>query len=268
MTFVSNLRNRERLVGTWVALSDPAIGEISAHLEFDAVVIDGEHSTNSIETVTEIARAVDAADAAGACESETQTDTGTIVRLSENDSTEIKRVLDAGVDGVMAPMIDTPEDARALVEATRYPPDGVRGVGFGRANEFGLAFPEYVDRANDELVTIAQIETKSGLENVEEIVAVDGLDGLFVGPADLSAALGRFGETESDEFLAAVDRILEAGHEVDKPVATLAFEDEEIERWVDRGFDFVLAGVDIDYVKSGGRRAKAAFDDAIAERDE
>ncbi|ELZ03469.1 HpcH/HpaI aldolase family protein [Natrialba asiatica] len=263
MTFVSNLRNRERLVGTWVALSDPAIGEISAHLEFDAVVIDGEHSTNSIETLTEIARAVDAADAAGADES----DTGTVVRLSANDSTEIKRVLDAGVDGVMAPMIDTPEDARALVEATRYPPDGVRGVGFGRANEFGLAFPEYVDRANDELVTIAQIETESGLENVEEIVAVDGLDGLFVGPADLSAALGRFGETESDEFLAAVDRILEAGHAVDKPVATLAFEDEEIERWVDRGFDFVLAGVDIDYVKSGGRRAKAAFDDAIAERD-
>lgn len=261
MTFVSKLRSRERLVGTWIALSDPAIGEISGQLGFDAVVIDGEHSTNSLESLTEIARAVDAA-TTGA-----DADPGTIVRLSENDPTEIKRILDAGVDGVMAPMIDTPDDARALVEATRYPPEGVRGVGYGRGTEFGRAFPEYVDRANEETVAIAQIETEAGLENVEEIAAVEGLDGLFVGPADLSAALGIFGETDGDEFLAAVDRILEAGHAADKPVATLAFEEAEIERWVDRGFDFVLAGVDIDYVKAGGRRAKAAFEDAVGKRD-
>ncbi|WP_436344830.1 HpcH/HpaI aldolase family protein [Natronorubrum sp. FCH18a] len=260
MTFHSALRDREPLVGTWVALSDPAIAELSAHLEFDAVMIDGEHSTNSIETITEMARAIDAADV--------DTDPGAIVRLSENDPTEIKRVLDAGVDGVMAPMIDTPEDARALVEATRYPPEGVRGVGYGRGTEYGEAFPEYVERANDELVAIAQIETEAGLENVAEIAAVDGLDGLFVGPADLSAALGIFGETAGDEFLEAVDRVLEAGHAADKPVATLAFEEDEIQRWVDRGFDFVLAGVDIDYVKAGGRRAKAMFEDAMEKRDE
>ena len=255
MSFVSNLRSRDRLVGTWVALSDPAIAELSALLEFDAVMIDGEHSINSLETITEMARAIDAADA--------ETDPGTMVRLSENDPTEIKRVLDAGVDGVMAPMIDTPTDAETLVEATRYPPEGVRGVGYGRGTEFGEAFPEYVDRANDETVAIAQVETEAGLENVEEIAAVDGLDGLFVGPADLSAALGVPGETEDEEFLAAVDRILEAGHAADKPVATLAFEEDEIARWVDRGFDFVLAGTDIDYVKAGGRRAKAAFEDAV-----
>ncbi|ADB62876.1 4-hydroxy-2-oxovalerate aldolase (plasmid) [Haloterrigena turkmenica DSM 5511] len=259
MTFHSALRDREPLVGTWVALSDPAIAELSACLEFDAVMIDGEHSTNSIETITEMARAIDAADV--------DPDPGAIVRLSENDPTEIKRVLDAGVDGVMAPMIDTPEDARALVEATRYPPEGVRGVGYGRGTEYGEAFPEYLERANEDLVTIAQIETEAGLENVEEIAAVDGLDGLFVGPADLSAALGIFGETDGDEFVEAVDRVLEAGHAVNKPVATLAFEEDEIERWVDRGFDFVLAGVDIDYVKAGGLRAKAMFEDAMEKRD-
>ncbi|WP_239642106.1 HpcH/HpaI aldolase family protein, partial [Natrinema versiforme] len=128
MTFYSALRDREPLVGTWVALSDPAIAELSARLEFDAVMIDGEHSTNSIETITEMARAIDAADV--------DPDPGAIVRLSENDPTEIKRVLDAGVNGVMAPMIDTPEDARALVEATRYPPEGIRGVGYGRGTEY------------------------------------------------------------------------------------------------------------------------------------
>ncbi|RKD97978.1 HpcH/HpaI aldolase family protein [Halopiger aswanensis] len=257
MTFVSRLRNRESLVGTWVALSDPAIAEISAQLAFDAVMIDAEHSTNSIETVTAMARAVDAAAV------EAETDPGTIVRLSENDPTEIKRTLDAGVDGVMAPMIDSAEDARNLVAATRYPPEGVRGVGYGRGTEYGEAFPEHLERANAETLALAQIETESGFENVEEIAAVDGLDGLFVGPADLSAALDLFGETDGDEFLEAVDRVLEAGHAVDKPVATLAFEEDEIERWVDRGFDFVLAGVDIDYLQRGGRRAKAAFEDAI-----
>ncbi|TYT61957.1 HpcH/HpaI aldolase family protein [Natrialba swarupiae] len=262
MTFATMLRDRESLVGTWVALNDPAVAEISAGLEFDAVVIDGEHSVNSIETITEMARAVDAADVDG------DSDPGTIVRLSTNDTTEIKRVLDAGVDGVMAPMIDDPQDAQAFVEATRYPHEGVRGVGYGRATEYGEAFPEYVDRANDEIVTIAQIETEAGLENVEEIAAVDGLDGLFVGPADLSAALGIFGETESDEFLAAVDRTLEAGHAVDKPVSILALDGDEIERWVDHGFDIVFAGVDIDYVKMGGRRAKATFEDAAGTRDE
>ncbi|NGM67701.1 aldolase [Natronolimnobius sp. AArcel1] len=259
MTFASELRNREPLVGTWVALGDPAIAELSASLAFDAVVIDGEHSTNSLETITEMVRAVDAASA--------DREVGSIVRLSENDATEIKRVLDSGVSGVMAPMIDSPEDARELVEATRYPPDGVRGVGYGRGTGYGEAFPDYLEQANDEIVTIAQIETEAGFEHVEEIAAVDGLDGLFVGPADLSAALGMFGETESDDFLSAVDRVLEAGHAVDKPVATLAFEEAEIERWVDCGFDFVLAGVDIDYIQAGATQAITMFEDALDGRD-
>lgn len=106
-----------------------------------------------------------------------------------------------------------------------------------------------------------------GFEHVEEIAAVDGLDGLFVGPADLSAALDMFGETDSADFLEAVDRVLEAGHAVDKPVATLAFEEAEIERWVDCGFDFVLAGVDIDYIQAGATQAITMFEDALDGRD-
>lgn len=257
MSFERKLRDREPTVGNWVSFQDPAIAEISAGLEFDVVVFDLEHTPNTLATVIEQVRA---ADAAG-------TDSATLVRVSENDPTEIQRVLETGADGVMAPMIDTAAEARALVEATRYPPEGVRGVGIGRAAEYGRTFPEYVDRANDELVTIAQIETQRGLENVDEIAAVDGIDGLFVGPADLSTALGDVADTESDRFLDAVDRILEAGREADTSVSILALEPSDVERWIDHGFDFVVAGVDLDYVASGSKRAKAAFDDAVADRD-
>ncbi|APW97981.1 aldolase [Halobiforma lacisalsi AJ5] len=256
MTVVTDLRDREPIVGTWLTLAAPAVAEASARLEFDVAVIDREHTALSLETVTEMARAIDAAG----------TDTEAFVRVSENDPTEIKRVLDAGVAGVMAPMIDTPEQARELVAATRYPPEGVRGVGIARGTGYGDAVSEAVADANDEIVTIAQIETRDGLTNVEEIAAVDGLDALFVGPADLSAALGNFGEFEDEAFQEAVDRVLEAGHAVDKPVATIALEPADVGRWLEQGFDAVVAGVDVDYVLSGGRDAKNAFEEAVETR--
>ncbi|ADD04455.1 HpcH/HpaI aldolase family protein [Natrialba magadii ATCC 43099] len=265
MTFVSALRNREPLVGNWLALGDPAVAEMSAQLAFDAVVIDIEHTPQSLETVTEMIRAVEAA--GGAPESPAA-DTGSIVRVSENDPTEIKRVLDAGADGVMAPMVDTAAEARDLVEATRYPPEGVRGIGLGRATTYGATFPEAVRNPETAPITIAQIETETGLEHIADIAAVDGLDGLFVGPADLSAALGIVGELESDRFLDAVDRVLEAGHAEDKPVATLALGGDDVERWLDRGFDFVVAGVDVSYVWTGSERALAAFKRVVDEQSE
>lgn len=255
MTLERKLRERQPIVGTWLTLADPAVAETSASLEFDVAVIDREHAPLSLETTAEMARAVDAAG----------TDTEAIVRVSENDATEIKRVLDAGVAGVMAPMIDTEAEARELVAATRYPPEGVRGVGIGRATDYGDALTESIE--TDDPITIAQVETREGLANVEAIAAVDGLDAIFVGPADLSAALGCFGEFENEEFLEAVDRILEAGHTVDKPVATIALEEADVERWLERGFDAVMVGVDVDYVRTGSERAKRAFEETVEEQD-
>ncbi|THE65481.1 aldolase [Salinadaptatus halalkaliphilus] len=253
MSFPAKLRAREPIVGNWHTLSDPAVAEITGLTEFDVAVIDVEHTPMDFETAIEMARAVDAAG----------TDTGTLARVSENDAAEIKRVLDIGVDGVMAPMIDTADEARAFVEATKYPPDGIRGVANGRASEYGYRFPEYVEEANDEIVTIAQIETEAGLENVEEIAAVEGVDGLFVGPADLSTALGITADVTNDRFLEAVDRILEAGHAAETAVTTLALGDEDIERWLERGFDGLMVGVDTAYVRAASQRTKAAFDDAL-----
>ena len=252
------LRDREPLVGNWLSLSDPTVAEISAHLGFDLVVLDIEHTPNSLETLSALARGVDAAG----------TDTEAVVRLPWNDPVVVKRVLDTGVAGVMSPMIDGAEDARDLVEATRYPPDGTRGVAGGRASQYGLNVEEYVERANEEVLTVAQIETESGFEAVEEVAAVEGLDALFVGPADLSANLGMFGEYGSEEFLAAVDRVVAAAHAEDKPVATLAFGDEEIERYVDRGFDVVMTGTDTSHLMNDSARAMSTFEAAVEGADD
>jgi len=257
MSLVDTLRAREAAVGNWLSLRDPAVAEISAELGFDFVVLDIEHTTNTLETVVDMARATDAAG----------TGTEAIVRLPWNDPVVVKRVLDTGVAGVMSPMVDDAADARAFVEATRYPPEGIRGVAGGRASRYGLEMDDYVAEANDRVLTVAQVETESGFEHVEEIAAVDGLDGLFLGPADLSTNLGVYGEYESAEFLDAVDRVVAAAHAEDKPVATLAFGREEIERYVDRGFDFMMVGTDTSHLMGGSATSKAAFEAAVDDRD-
>jgi len=256
MTLKEKLDAREPAVGSWLSLRDPAVAEMTAELEFDFVMLDIEHTPNSLETVIDMARAVDAAG----------TRTEPLVRMPWNDPVRIKRVLDTGVSGVMAPMVGSAEEARELIEATRYPPDGIRGVAGGRAARYGLDMPEYFEWANDEIVTIAQIETSEGFENVEEIAAVEGLDGLFVGPADLSANLGLYGEWDSQEFLDAVQRILEAGRAADTAVSTLAGSPDAIESRTKQGFDFMMAGTDTAHVMAGSREAKSTFEDAIEER--
>jgi len=244
-------RDEESVVGTWVSLSDPAVAEIGAELGFDFALVDTEHTANSLETVIAMARAVDAAEGS----------TRTVVRVPWNDPVRIKRVLDIGVAGVMVPMVGSAEEARDFVEATRYPPDGVRGVAGGRASRYGLDFEEYV-RSDDAPLTVAQIETEDGLDAVEEIAAVDGLDALFVGPADLSAALGVFGEWDSERFLAAVEAVVDAADEAGVPVGTLATTPDGVEDWVDLGFDFVIAGTDTAHLVGGSLRALQAHESA------
>lgn len=257
MSLKEKLREREPAVGSWLSFRDPSIAELTAELEFDFVVLDIEHTPNTMESVIEMVRGVDAADS----------QTESIVRLPWNEPVVVKRVLDTGASGVMAPMIETAEEAAALVEATRYPPDGIRGVAGSRASRYGLEMEEYFREANDEIVTIAQIETETGLDNVEEIAAVSGLDGLFVGPADLSANMGIYGEWESEEFLAAVDHIVETAHAADTAVSTLALSNADIERWVNRGYDFVMAGTDTSHIAAGSQRAKSTFEDAVDDRE-
>ncbi len=244
------VRAGDSVVGTWVTIGHPAVAEMSAHLGFDFAVIDAEHSSMSLETVENLVRAVEAADGA----------TEPIVRLPNDDPTRIKRVLDTGVSGVIVPMVETAAQARAVVESTRYPPDGIRGVGGSRSSAYGLELADYFERANDELLVAVQIESAKGVGHAGSIAAVDGIDALFVGPEDLSASLGRFGETDSLDT--EISAVLDAAHDSDTSVGTIALDSDDVARWADAGFDFQVVGIDYDYFISEAKRAKQRYEDA------
>lgn len=257
MSFQEQLRAREPLVGSWVSIRDPVVSEMNAELDFDFIVIDIEHTTTGLESLEHMIRAVDAASG----------ETASIVRLPWNDPVIIKRVLDIGPTGIMAPMIGTAEEAEALVHASRYPPEGMRGVAGRRAARYGFDMPEYFFEANDEIVVLAQIETEEGFNNVGSIAAVDGIDGLFMGPADLSANLGIYGEWDSDEFMQAVDSILTAADSAGTPVSTLTTDPADITKWMNVGFDFLMAGTDTSHLVRGAENAIATFNAAVENRE-
>lgn len=246
------LRAGDALVGTWVTLSDPAVAELLAP-DFDLVFLDTEHTPLSLETVADHARAVAAADG----------DALSLVRVPWNDPPTIKRVLDLGVGGVMVPMVDTAADAEAAVSACRYPPAGVRGVASSRASDYGRDLGGYVERANDEVRTVVQIETRPAVDNVEEIAAVEGVDALFLGPADLTSDLGVFGEWSDERFRDAVSTVLDAAEAADTPVGTIGGSPEDVDTFASMGFDFVVAGLDMTYLLGGAGRARRAAEEAM-----
>lgn len=183
-----------------------------------------------------------------------------VVRVAWNDPVRIKRVLDTGPTGVMVPMVETREEAEAFVEATHYPPDGVRGMAAARASGYGTRFEAYAERANDEVVAIAQVETETGVENAPDIAAVEGVDALFVGPADLGASLGSApGEPRFEDAVASV---VEAAHAAGVAVGTLATRTDAIADWVERGVDFLAVGYDLQYLAEGAEAARSAYESA------
>jgi len=238
-SFATRLRNGEPLVGVWSIIGNPTVAEHLAHADADFVVLDGEHSENTIEDIGVGIRAIEAADAG----------TVPVVRVSENNGAEIRRLLDLNPRGIVVPQIDSLEEAEAAVDATQYPPEGVRGVAGSRASAYGMRLGEYFEQANESIATILQIETEGALDDVEEIAAIDGLDGLFIGPADLSARLGAFGQFESGQFLDAVERTVAAAAEHDVAVGTLATGLDSVERRQEWGVDFMAAGTDVGYLR-------------------
>ncbi|MFT4883654.1 MAG: 4-hydroxy-2-oxoheptanedioate aldolase, partial [Natronomonas sp.] len=190
-------------------------------------------------------------------------DGNAVVRVPSNDPVRIKRLLDIGADGLLVPMVDTPEEAQAAVDATRYPPAGVRGVAAARAADYGRTFEEYVREGHRDLSLIVQIESGEAVDNAADIAAVDGVDALFVGPADLSASLDRFAEWTDAEFLAAVETTIDAAEAAGVPVGTLGTTPEQIEALGALGFDYMVAGADFTHLVEGQRRALDAAEDVL-----
>ncbi len=251
--FPSELRDGDPVVGTWLSIGDPAVAEILAGADFDFVVVDTEHAATGLETVENVLRAVGAADG----------DAAALARVPWNDPVRIKRLLDTGPAGLVVPMVETAEEAREAVRAMRYPPEGDRGIAATRASNYTHDFLEYVETANDRLLTVVQVETERGLSNAADIAAVEGVDALFVGPSDLSAALGAFPDTGAPEVVDAVERIAAAGEDVGVPVGTLAVDPDAVEDWLDRGMDFLVVGLDAAFLAEGAEAALAAYEDAL-----
>jgi len=228
------LKNKEVTIGSWITLAHPAIAEIMAKAGFDWLVVDMEHSVITIREAEELIRVIELCGV------------DPLVRLSANDPTQIKRVMDAGAYGVIVPMVNTREDAIAVVNAVKYPPVGMRGVGLARAQGYGTNFEKYKDWVAKESIVIVQVEHIKAVENLEDILSVEGVDAFIIGPYDLSGSLGKPGEFDHSEVMDALTEIrnisskvnITAGYHVVSPQNDLVL------KRIEEGYSFIAFGVD------------------------
>jgi 2-keto-3-deoxy-L-rhamnonate aldolase RhmA len=234
--------------GAWCNLGSSLTTEMTALAGFDWVLIDMEHGSADYESLVYQAQAVGGSN------------TAPIVRIAWNETPRFKRVLDLGVSGVMVPYVNTREEATQVARSMRYPPEGIRGVASqNRAGGFGFSFPEYFPKANDNLLTVVQIETEQGVENSEAIAGVEGIDVLFVGPLDLSVSMGIPRGFDKPKFRNALAQVVESAHKNGKQAGILLASEEQLEQTVEDGFTFIAIGSDGGLVAAGMRKYMEAF---------
>lgn len=229
------LRKNEIVLGSWITLGHPAIAEIMARAGFDWLVVDLEHSVISIDVAGDLIRTIDLCGVSP------------LVRLTSNDPNQIKRVMDAGAHGIVVPMVNTPADAARAVAATRYAPQGSRGVGLARAQGYGVDFMHYLQWQSDGPVVIVQIEHKDAIEQLEEILTVSGVDGFIIGPYDLSCSMGIPGQFEKAEFIKAMTHIRNTGQRLGCTAGLHIVEPDlqRLEQTIREGYTFIAYSVDI-----------------------
>ncbi|WP_435096015.1 HpcH/HpaI aldolase family protein [Halarchaeum sp. P4] len=237
-----DFRAREPVVGGWVSVPHPAVAELLGSLTYDFLVLDGEHGEATHQDLADMVRAVDG----------TRAPTRPLVRVSGADGVELQRVLNLGPAGVMVPEVETAAEAEAVVDACQYRPRGSRGVAGARANDYGADLDRQVTSGTD-VAVVVQIETEAGVENADAIAAVEGVDAVFLGPNDLSADLGVYGEYESGVFTAAVEAVVGAGEREETAVGTLAGDPDTVTERQKWGVDFVVAGTDTSMLADGAR---------------
>lgn len=234
-TFADRLRDADRtLFGMWSCAGSPLVAEICAGSGLDIVLIDGEHSPVNIESILAQLQAVAPYPAVP------------VVRAPIGDPVVIKQLLDLGAQNILVPMVDSVAHAEAMVRAVRYPPLGVRGVGSALARSSRWSrIPDYLARASGLVSLTVQIETTEGLEQAAAIAAIDGVDALLVGPADLAASMGLLGQQNHPDVVAAVESVIAAGRAAGTPVGVNAFDPATADRYAAAGAAYVLVGADV-----------------------
>ena len=232
-SFKAILKNNQLSIGSWITIGHPAIPEILSNAGFNWVVIDIEHTTIDISMVQTLITTIQSKNMLA------------LVRVSKNEEVIIKRVLDAGADGIVVPMVNSALDAKQAVNHAKYPPLGLRGVGLARAQDYGYKFEAYKKQIND-IIIIAQIEHVDAINNLHSILEIEGIDGTIIGPYDLSGSLGIPGEFHDPSVRALLDQYVSISFEMKKTTGFHVVDSnpEAVQQRIDEGYRFIVYGTD------------------------
>ena len=256
--FKKALNDDKPSFGLWQGIPDSSVAEIGAGAGFDWVLIDAEHGPFDLRSVMSHLQAVEPYPVSA------------LVRPVEGSTALIKQLLDIGAQTLLVPMVDSAEQAQQIVRAAKYPPQGIRGLGtsMARAANWNRT-ADYLTQANDEVCIIVQIETLAGLQNLESIVNVEGVDAVFIGPSDLSAAMGYLGDPGHPDVIAAIENGFKVIQQAGKSAGVLAVTKELVETYIDAGAKFIGVGVDAALLANATRQlAKQFICDASLDSDE
>ncbi|MFA6136933.1 MAG: aldolase/citrate lyase family protein [Sulfurimonas sp.] len=234
MSLKNKLKNNQLTIGSWVTIGHPSVIDIMSSAGFEWLVIDMEHTSIDLTMAHNLIATIQA------------NGMKALVRVSKNEEVIIKRILDMGADGIVVPMIKSKIDALEAIDYAKYPPVGKRGVGLFRAQKYGLGFDEYKKWVNEELVIIAQIEHIEAVENIEEIITTDGIDGVIIGPYDLSGSMGFPGEYNRDDVKEAIAKVLKVCKEKNVPSGFHVIESDpsKLQQRIDEGCTFLAYSLD------------------------
>ena len=246
--FKEALSGDKPVFGLWQGIPDTTVAEIGAGAGFDWVLVDAEHGPFDLRSVMSHLQAIE------------PYPVSVIVRPVEGSTALIKQLLDIGVQTILVPMVDSAEQAKQIVAAAKYPPVGARGLGtsMARAANWNRA-PDYLNKANDEICVVVQIETLAGLGNIEEIARVEGVNAVFIGPSDLSAAMGFIGNPGHPDVVTAIEKAFQAVHTAGKQAGVLAVTKELANKYVQAGARFIGVGVDAALLANATRQLAAQF---------
>jgi len=232
-------------LGATITIDSPAVAEILSHIGLDWLWFETEHSSLTLDNVLTMLQATNGADVS------------TAVRVPWNDFTMIKRALDLGPDAIIVPLVNTREDAERAVRSMKYPPWGERGAGLARAQCYGLHMGEYMQTANEEVITILMIEHIQAVENIDEILKVKGVDSVMVGTLDLSGSMGMLGQTGDPKVETAVQKVLTSCKNAHMPCGIVTVAPEQTTERIKQGFTNIIMGIDVLFLHSAALGALA-----------
>jgi 2-keto-3-deoxy-L-rhamnonate aldolase RhmA len=249
----ARLKSNEATIGAWITLAHPAIAEIFSQVQFDWIVVDLEHSVISLREMEELIRII------------SLNNITPLVRITNNDQNLIKRVMDAGAHGILVPMVKTIEDIQKAHKAMTYPISGNRGVGLARAQKYGEAFEDYLEFSKNELILIPQIEHIDAVNNIENILKMDEVDGIILGPYDLSGSMGIPGQFTNKDLKDKISHTVKIAKSLRKPCGIHIIEPNpaEIQERMNQGMNFLAYSLDIRILASSISEGVKSFKNFI-----